>query len=89
MADGDRSDRILMYADRNGSVQHSPVRRMLCIVGGIVGSEGNGPLDPTPKPGGLVLAGNNAVAFDLVCAHLMGFGYKWLPVLRRVMAKQL
>ncbi len=80
-------NRILMHADKNGSVQDSPARRMFCIVDGIVGGESNGPLDPTPKPAGIVLAGTNSVAVDLVCARLMGFDYKRLPVLFKAMAK--
>jgi uncharacterized protein (DUF362 family) len=56
---------------------------MFCIVDGIVGGEGNGPLDPNPKPAGIVLTVTNPVAVDLVCARLMGFDYKRLPVLRQ------
>jgi uncharacterized protein (DUF362 family) len=74
-------NRILMHADKNGHLQDRPPRRILCIVDGIVGGEGNGPLDPTPKPAGIVLAGANPVAVDLVCARLMGFDYTRLPVL--------
>lgn len=78
-------NRILMYADKDGRIQDSSVRRMLCIVDGIVGGEGNGPLDPTPKPVGAVLAGMNPVAVDLACARLMGFDYKKIPVLLRAL----
>jgi hypothetical protein len=79
-------NRILMYAENNGHLRDNPARRLFCIVDGIIGGEGNGPLDPVPKPAGVVLAGNNAVAVDLVCAHLMGFDYKRLPVLYRALA---
>jgi len=82
-------NRILMYADNKGYLQNAPARRIFCIVDGIVGGEGNGPLDPTPKPAGIVLAGMNPVAVDLVCARLMGFDYKRLPVLREAMVKHL
>jgi hypothetical protein len=78
-------NRILMYADKSGHLQDNPARRIFCIVDGIVGGEGNGPLDPTPKPAGLVLVGTNPVAVDLVCARLMGFDYKRLPVLRQAL----
>ena len=78
-------NRILMYADKNGHLQDSPASRMFCIVDGIVGGGGNGPLDPTPKKTGIVLAGVHPVAVDLVCARLMGFDYKRLPVLFRAL----
>jgi len=80
-------NRILVYADRDGHLQDSPTRRVFSIVDGIVGGEGNGPLDPTPKPTGIVLAGPNPVAIDLVCARLMGFDYKRLPVLSQAMVE--
>lgn len=78
-------NRILMYADSNGNLQDKPARRMLCIVDGIVGGEGNGPLDPTPKPAGIVLAGTNPVAVDLASARLMAFDYRKLPLLHRAL----
>jgi len=78
-------NRILLYADKNGMIQDRPARRVFCIVDGIVGGEGNGPLDPIPKPVGTVLAGMKPVAVDLACARLMGFDYNRLPVLFRAL----
>jgi len=80
-------NRILMYADSSGKLQDKPARRMFCIVDGIVGGEGNGPLDPTPKPTGVILAGINPLVVDLVCACLMGFNYKLLSLLYEAMGK--
>jgi len=80
-------NRILMYADSNGYLQDRPARRIFSIVDGIIGGEGNSPLDPSPKRVGMVLAGTNPVAVDLACARLMGFDYKRLPVLFRAIAK--
>jgi uncharacterized protein (DUF362 family) len=76
-------NRILLYANRDGHLQNHPARCIFCIIDGIIGGEGNGPLDPTPKPTGAVLAGNNAVAVDLACAHLMGFDHGRLPLIQR------
>lgn len=75
-----------MYADKDGHLRDSPARRLFCIVDGIVGGEGNGPLDPAPKPAGLVVSGRNPVAVELTCARLMGFDYKHLPLLCRPLA---
>ncbi len=74
-------NRILFYADANGELHDQPVRRFFSTVDGIVAGEGNGPLDPQPKPTGVVLMGSNPVAVDLACARLMGFDYKRLPIL--------
>jgi uncharacterized protein (DUF362 family) len=78
-------NRILMYADGAGELRDRPMRKVLNIVDGIVGGEGNGPLDPTPKAAGVVLAGVNPVAVDLVCARLMGFDWERLSVLHRAL----
>ena len=76
-------NRILMYSDKTGRLQDNPARCIFCIVDGIVGGEGNGPLDPTPNRAGIVLAGRNPVAVDLVCARIMGFAFEKLPLLYR------
>jgi len=76
-------NRILLYADSNGQVQSRPARRLFCVVDGIVGGEGNGPLDPRSKPSGSIIAGMNPVATEMVCARLMDFDYLKMPVLYR------
>jgi uncharacterized protein (DUF362 family) len=76
-------NRIAMHADSRGDLRDTPARHMLNVVDGIVGGEGNGPLDPTPKAAGVVLAGTNGVCVDLVCAQIMGFDRTRLPLLNR------
>jgi uncharacterized protein (DUF362 family) len=49
------------------------VRPSLAIVDGIVGMEGNGPIDGTPKDVGLVIVGDDPVAVDATTSHIMGF----------------
>lgn len=79
-------NRILLYADSRGILRNHPIRRMFCLVDGIVGGEGNGPLDPTPKHAGVVLAGQNPVAVESACAGVMGFDPQRLPLLCRAFA---
>ncbi len=43
----------------------------LCVVDGIVGMEGCGPTDGTPKPVGVILLGKDPVAVDAVSCHIM------------------
>jgi uncharacterized protein (DUF362 family) len=76
-------NRILYYADSAGALHDRPMRRFFSVVDGVVAGEGNGPLDPTPKPLGMVLAGANPLAVDLVCARVMGFDPNRLPLLSR------
>ena len=52
---------------------NSTVRPDFAIVDGIVGMEGNGPLQGEAKPCGLIVAGDDPVAVDATCARIMGF----------------
>ncbi len=81
-------NKILFYADTDGKIKDRQARNIFNIVDGIVGGEGNGPLDPTAKSSGIIIAGVNPVAVDLVCARLMGFDYKKLPILYRSMMSE-
>jgi uncharacterized protein (DUF362 family) len=47
-------------------------RRMFAIVDGIVGMEGNGPIQGTPKPCGVLVMGGDPVAVDATCCRVMG-----------------
>lgn len=80
-------NRVLLYADRNGCLQDYPARCILSIVDGIIGGEGNGPLDPRPKSVGIVLAGTNGVCVDFTCAQVMGFDPMRLPLLSQSCVK--
>ena len=42
------------------------------IVDGIVGMEGNGPIQGVRKPSGVLVLGNDPVAVDATCARIMG-----------------
>ncbi len=46
----------------------------LVIADGIVAMEGNGPLNGTPRPLGMIVLADDPVAADATCARLMGFG---------------
>jgi uncharacterized protein (DUF362 family) len=78
-------NRILFYGDAAGGWHEQPVRRFFSVVDGIVAGEGNGPLDPRPRPAGVIIAGSNPVAVDLTCARLMGFDYTKIPMLRHAL----
>ena len=79
-------NRILVYADAAGLLHPHPVRRFFSVVDGIVGGEGSGPLDPRPRPAGLIVAGTNPVSVDLACARVMGFDHRRIALLTRALA---
>jgi uncharacterized protein (DUF362 family) len=51
---------------------NSTVRPDFAIVDGIVGMEGNGPTQGTPKECGVLVVGDDPVAVDCTCARIMG-----------------
>jgi uncharacterized protein (DUF362 family) len=65
--------KILPFADRRGQLQAAPQRRTFSVIDGVIGGENNGPLSPDPVPAGVLLAGENLLAVDLVATRLMGF----------------
>lgn len=78
---------IFIYADNTGKLQNKPARRMFCLADGVIGGERNGPLLPGSKRCGLIIAGFNPCAVDLVCTRLMGFDYKKIKILDHVLSQ--
>jgi hypothetical protein len=74
-------NRIVRYADASGQLAQRS-RTTLTVVDGVIAGEEDGPLAPRPKPAGLILAGENPVAVDLVLARIMGFRWQAIPTLR-------
>jgi len=75
-------NKIIFYADKNGVLKDKVQRKMFIIVDGIIAGEKEGPLTPSPKRCGLLVAGYNPVAVDLVCSRIMGFDYKKIPTFK-------
>jgi uncharacterized protein (DUF362 family) len=64
---------VFYYADREGEFHDTPQRKMFTFIDGVIGGENVGPLVPDPKPAGVLLAGENLLAADIVATRLMGF----------------
>ncbi|MBM3810187.1 MAG: DUF362 domain-containing protein [Acidimicrobiia bacterium] len=78
-------NRIVRYADRQGVLLASPQRTVFSIIDGVIAGDRDGPLAPTPRPAGLLLAGANPVAVDLAMARIMGFRAEAIPTLRHAL----
>jgi uncharacterized protein (DUF362 family) len=50
---------------------HALFPRQFALVDGIVGMEGNGPIQGTPKHAGVLVAGRDPVAVDATCCRIM------------------
>jgi uncharacterized protein (DUF362 family) len=64
---------VLHWAGIHESIAdlHAAFPRQFAIVDGIVGMEGNGPIQGTPKPVGVLVAGRDPVAVDATCCRIM------------------
>lgn len=58
------------------------MRRYFALVDAVVAGEGEGPMRPSPRPAGLLVAGAHPAAVDIVCARLAGFDEGKIPLLK-------
>jgi uncharacterized protein (DUF362 family) len=75
-------NRILLYGKLDGTMAEQPQRKVLTLTDAITCGEGEGPLTPTPHPLGMLTLASNPVAADYVHAHLMGFNWREIPLIR-------
>ncbi len=58
-------------------------RNTFAIVDGVVGMEGNGPIQGTPKPVGALVMGRDLMAVDATCCRIMGVDPEKVEYLRQ------
>ncbi|HZT30630.1 MAG TPA: DUF362 domain-containing protein [Bryobacteraceae bacterium] len=63
---------------------HVAFPRQFALVDGIVGMEGNGPIQGTPRRAGVLVAGRDVVAVDATCCRIMGIDPLKIGYLRLV-----
>jgi len=79
--------RIVRYGNKEGVLCDRPQRRLFSVVDGIIGGDRNAPLRPRERPVGIVVAGSNLAAVDMVCTRLMGLDYQRLPLYRWLVSR--
>jgi uncharacterized protein (DUF362 family) len=67
--------------------QHRP-KHILNVVDGIVAGEGDGPLSPSPRPLGMLLAGENPAHVDAVLARIIGYNIARIPSVYHALCHQ-
>lgn len=75
-------NRIITHGLPDGTVSATPQRQLFSLSDGIIGGQGNGPLDPDPLPLGIVSFSNHSALNDVAMATLMGFDVDRIPLLR-------
>ena len=81
--------RIVRYADRDGVMQPVPQRTNVCLVDGIVGGEGEGPLSSSPVAANVLLFAEDMALADAAAARLMGFDPARIPLLHHALDTEL
>lgn len=79
-------NKVFYWGDRRG-VLGTPGRRVLNVYDGIIAGEGDGPMGPDDRPIGLLAAGEDGVAVDVVLAWIMGFDWRRIPVLQHAIGE--
>jgi uncharacterized protein (DUF362 family) len=75
---------IVQYANRQGVMCNTRQRHSFAVVDGILGGHRYGPLHPEPVESGILLAGLDPPAVDIVACRLMGFDPFKIPLLRNL-----
>lgn len=68
---------------------HETVKPAFCIMDAIVGMEGAGPANGTPRALNLLLASNDSFAMDTAQAVIMGYDTKDIPILNEARKRRL
>jgi hypothetical protein len=76
-------NRAVFYTDKSGKLCDTVQKTHLCLIDGIVGGEKDGPISCEPVYPGVLAAGFNPVAFDVVIASLMGFDVEKIPIIQK------
>ena len=72
-------NRCLFFADSDGKLHKDKQRRYFTLLDGIVGMEGEGPMEGTAKDAGCLVAAYNPVVSDYVTALIMGMNPNKIP----------
>lgn len=75
---------IIRYADKEGILCAKPQRQILNFGDMIIAGERNGPVSPSPKKLGAVIASDDPAAFDVTLCKLMGFPFERIPLVRNL-----
>jgi len=75
-------NKIAIYGKKNGKLSSDPQRVLYSICDGIIGGQGDGPLNPSPLPLGIVTFSNNSAITDICAAILMRFDINKISLLK-------
>jgi len=68
--------KIIYFSDSQGKIHPEIQRKVFHLVDGIIAGEKKGPLRPSPRRCGVLIAGFNPFIIDAAACELMGFDYR-------------
>lgn len=68
---------------------HETIKPSFCVMDGIIGMEGAGPANGTPRAMDLLLASDSCLAMDIAQATIMGHRIEDIPILREAKRRHL
>jgi len=80
---------IVSYADKRGVLMEDRQRNIFVVVDGVIAGERTGPVNPRPKPCGVLVAGFNDFLVDVVTSRLMGFDPMKIPKFKKISKENL
>lgn len=75
-------NKIAIYGRKDGTISKTPQRELYSLCDGIVGGQGDGPLNPQPLPLGVLCFTNTSSMTDICMGILMGFNIEKIPLLK-------
>ena len=75
-------NRCLLYGNPDGTLRKENPKRYYCLVDGIIGMEGMGPMQGDSVNSNVIIGGADPVVVDMVASRVMGFDWCKLPVIR-------
>ena len=75
-------NKIAIYGKKDGTLSVNPERVLYSLCDGIIGGQGDGPLNPDPLPLGIITFSNNSIITDVCAATLMGFDINKIYLLK-------
>jgi hypothetical protein len=75
-------NKIAIYGKVDGTLAKKPQRTLFSLIDGVIAGQGDGPLNPTPLPLGIIAFTDNSHLNDICRATLMGFNPHKFSLLR-------
>lgn len=81
-------DFIAKYGRKDGKIDKTPQRIIYSLSDGIIGGQGDGPLNPDPLALGFICFSNTSGFTDAAMATLMGFDINKLPLIKNSLERE-